>query len=348
MFKRLAAAVFAAPLIFTVLSVTPAHADPLLTISEITLSKALVTVSGLATEQVAVTVKGGYNSDDPADAKTTLHVFLNSQDGGMVDFMVSTELKRTAGTVKDGTWTGPLNVTSSQNSTYKAVAVAIGGYGRPFTGTPPESTQFDGPTLKVIGTHAPKLTALQVPKVVAVGKPYVIKWTVTDADTGKFYETQIRALTGIGKACSDGSAPFQPGLTSPTGTIARAYQAADAKLPHCFLLPNDPYDRAFLGYQVQRLGGVGAVPAKTSAKVGTNVPVTGSVGGPPGRCRIDLQRLYGATAWRSVNTARVRDSGRFTLTATPASQGKIPYRVLMPACNNFVASSSKPFTITGV
>ncbi|MET7277839.1 hypothetical protein ABZS29_06370 [Kribbella sp. NPDC005582] len=91
-----------------------------------------------------------------------------------------------------------------------------------------------------------------------------------------------------------------------------------------------------------------ATPAKTSAQVGTNVAVNGSVTGAPARCATHLQRLYGATQWRTVNSAKVRESVRFTLTATPSYKGRIPYRVQLPNCYRFVTAYSENFSITGL
>jgi hypothetical protein len=50
----------------------------------------------------------------------------------------------------------------------------------------------------------------------------------------------------------------------------------------------------------------------------------------------------------AAGATTIRTSGRFTLNAQPSYQDKVTYRALVPACGNFVASSTKPFTITGV
>ena len=62
---------------------------------------------------------------------------------------------------------------------------------------------------------------------------------------------------------------------------------------------------------------------------------------------MQLQRLYGASQWRTVGTGAVRASGRFTLNAQPAYKGLIPYRVNFPACRPYVAGFSKAFYIRG-
>ncbi len=77
------------------------------------------------------------------------------------------------------------------------------------------------------------------------------------------------------------------------------------------------------------------------------MPVEGSVTGAPHPCAVHLQRLYGATAWRTLGTANTRTSGRFTLTAQPAAKGSASYRVSFPLCGWFAATVGKTFTISG-
>ena len=85
-----------------------------------------------------------------------------------------------------------------------------------------------------------------------------------------------------------------------------------------------------------------AVPSKASAAVGTVVPVNGRVLGPPVNCPVLLQRLYGASQWRQVSAAKVRLSGRYTVTAQPAYKGLIPYRVYFAACQRHYLTGVSP------
>ncbi|TDD57516.1 hypothetical protein E1263_23280 [Kribbella antibiotica] len=344
--RRILAALLAAPLVIAILGGTPARAVPdgKLSISDVRLSKAAVSVSGLGTTAIDVTVQAGYDSDDPRDQDTTLYVYLQRTGGsGQIDRVVSTKLKRTAGTLKNGTWTGPLNVVSTANGTWKVSSVDAGPYGVD-TGIDP--TPYAGPTLHVTGTHAPRIGYTVTPETVPVGKPYSIKWTVTDSATGKPFGIRVSAWVSVDSPCAEGGG--QPIKTDAAGNYTKTYQPGDANWLNCFVMETDPYPSVISDAIVHRLSGVSAIPAKTSAKVGTNVAVNGSVTGPPARCAINLQRLYGASQWRTVNSATVRDSGRYTLTATPSYRGKIPYRVQLPDCYRFVLATSKPFTITGV
>jgi hypothetical protein len=60
---------------------------------------------------------------------------------------------------------------------------------------------------------------------------------------------------------------------------------------------------------------------------------------------VQLQRLV-ARHWRTVNRAKVRTGGRFTITANPPV-GVDHYRVAFPGSISYGPSASRTFTITG-
>jgi hypothetical protein len=347
---RVLAALLAAPLVgLFPAGTTPAQAapDPNLTITAVTLNRTAVAVSGLNTYPIQATVKGGYDSDEPGDQGLTLNVVLERTGGsGPLKYIVSTDLKRTDGTLRNGTWTGPLYATSTANGTYKVTGVMTGPYGGPVVGTPVDPTPFSGQTVTVTGTHQPKVTASVTPKAVPFGKPYSIRWAVTDASTGKAYGSRITVGLGVDVPCAEGGSPLY--RTDTNGIVTKSYTADDAGALNCLQLPGKPYVIAGQSFFVARPGIVAATPSKAGAPVGTIVPVNGTVAGAPANCAVNLQRLYGATQWRTVGTAKVRQSGRFTVNAQPAYKGLIPYRVSFPACYNFTAGLSKVFYIRGV
>ncbi len=345
------AALLAAPLVGLLLGGTPsaqAAPDPHLTITDVSLNRTVVAVSGLNTYPIGVTVKGSYDSSEPGDQDLTLNVVLERTGGtGPLRTIVSTDLKLLTGTtIKDGTWTGPLNVASTANGTFKVTGVMTGPYGGPIYGTPVDPTPFDGQTVTVTGTHQPKITASVSPKVVPFGSPYSIRWAVTDAQTGKPYGTRITVGLGVDAPCAEGGSPLYK--TDTNGIVTKSYTATDADALNCLQVPGKPYLINGLGLFVARPGIVSAVPSKTSAPVGSIVPVNGSVAGAPYRCAVVLQRLYGATQWRGVSASTVRQSGRFTVNAQPAYKGLIPYRVYFPTCDRFQAGVSKTFSVRGI
>jgi hypothetical protein len=324
-----------------------AAVDPRLTVTSVQLNRTAVAVSGLNTYPIGVTVEGGYDSGDPADANVVLNVVLERQSGTGLKTIVSADLKRTAGTPQHGTWTGSLNVASTANGTFKVTGVMTGPYGAPSGGMPFDPTPYPtGQTITVTGTHQPKVTASVTPKIVPIGKPYSIRWAVTDAQTGKPYGTRLTVGLGVDTPCAEGGSPLY--RTDTNGIVIKSYLATDAGALNCLQIPGKPYLISGQAFFVFRQVAVSAVPSRTSAPVGTIVGVNGSVSGAPSSCPVNLQRLYGATQWRTVGTAKVRDSGRFTLSAQPAYRGQIPYRVSFPVCPNFAAALSRTFSIRGL
>src|SRR4051794_31695386 len=101
----LAAASLAGLLLGAVPPAAQAAPDPNLTITQVTLDRTSVAVSGLNTYPINVTVKGGYRSSEPGDT-VVLNVILKRTGGtGGRGDIVSTDLKLTAGNLANGTWT---------------------------------------------------------------------------------------------------------------------------------------------------------------------------------------------------------------------------------------------------
>lgn len=323
-----------------------AATDPKLKVTDVTISRTAVAVSGLNTVPVQIRVTGGYDSTDPGDASLTLVAFLERTGGtGPLTLMISTNLPRVSGTTQDGVWAGPVNVPSTANGTFQVTGVRTGPF-FPGGGSMIDPTPFNGPTLAVAGSHLPKFSAKVTPKVVPFGSAFSITWAVTDSQTGKPYGTRLRVLLGSDSECAEGaSLAF---LTSTAGLITKTYPASAADFLLCIQIPGTPVSTAGLGLFVARPGIVSAVPSRTSAPVGTIVPVNGSVAGAPYRCPVHLQRLTGATQWRTVSSGAVRQSGRFTVTAQPAYKGLIPYRVYFPTCGRYQAGLSRTFYIRGL
>src|SRR6266540_83875 len=199
--RRVMAALLTAPLVGLLLGAMPsaqAAPDPNLTVTDVTLSRTAVAVSG------------------------------------PLRWMFSTDLKRTAGTLNNGTWTGPLNVPSTGNGTFKVTGVMPRPFGVYF-GDTTEPTPFAGPSVTVTGYHLPKITASVSPKVVPFGSPYSIRWAVTDAATGKPYGTRITVLLGVDNQCAE-DAGGDVVRTDTNGVVAKSYAASDANWVNCLRL----------------------------------------------------------------------------------------------------------------
>lgn len=344
--KRVLSTLLAAPIVGLGLGTVPlaaqASPDPDLHITSVTLNKTSVAVSGLNTVPVTVTVKGSY---DPAPTQSVNVILERTGGTGQQRTLFSTNLVRNQTT---GTWSGPLQVPSTANGTFKVTGVETGPF-FPGSGSMTDPTPYAGPSLAVTGTHQPRISASVSPKLVPYGKPYSIKWAVTDAQTGRPYGSRVRVVLGIDNICAEYSGPGYTNLTGTDGTVTKAYTAADAGALNCLLLPGNPSSVGGLGFFVARpliKPTVTAVPSRTSAPVGTLVPVNGGVYTVRAGCTVYLQRLYGASQWRNVSSGMVRTSGRYTVNAQPAYKGLIPYRSYVPACNS-IAAVSKAFYIRG-
>jgi hypothetical protein len=145
--------------------------------------------------------------------------------------------------------------------------------------------------------------------------------------------------------------------TDAAGNYQRTVPANQAEFLHCVWVAGQPgsaapgfenrtiiaIDSQFVRYQKFA---VSAVPAASSVPAGTNVDVNGNVTPVKPNKVLQLQRYAGGT-WKTVNTGRVRTSGRYTIVATPSGKATYSYRVYAPGDAETVGSLSKRFTITG-
>lgn len=321
--------------------------DPRLTVTAVTLGRTAVAVSGLNRVSVPVTVKAGYNSDDPIYANTLLNVFLQRTGGiGAVPLMVAGHLTRTAGTLKNGTWTGTVDVPSTANGTFHVFGVLAGETLDGSDGSSTTETLFNGPNIAVTGLHQPKLGVSVIPRVVPFGSGFQVKAAIYDSTTGKPYSSRILLQIANEHLCIEYDAGSK--YTDAAGILFASFPAAAADYVTCVRVRGKFFDTLGTTFVVRRPGIVSAVPSKTSAKVGTIVPVNGSVRGAPAGCAVVLQRLYAGTQWRGVSTGIVRSSGRLTVNAQPPYVGNVSYRVSLPTCNNYQAGVSKTFVIRGI
>jgi len=345
------AALLVTPLAAAVLTAPTAQAEPspYLTVTEARIPRTTpVLVSSLNTVPVTVEVDAKYTWPD-AGADETLYGILHRTGGtGSLDYLFTPPLKRYEGTTQNGKWRGVVNVPSTANGTFELTGVMVGRYW-PGSGDMTDPTPVPGtrPKLTVVGSNLPKITARILPDPVPYGQGYSIRWSVINGSTGKPYGTRLKVWLANDNGCVEqfGSPPY---LTDTNGYVTKAYPASFADYLNCLQLPGDPAPNGALGLFVNHPVVVSATPSKTSAPVGAIVPVNGTVSGSPSNCSVSLQRLYGATAWRTVGTAKIRTSGRFTVNAQPAYKGTIPYRVMFPRCYNLALSFSRTFTIKGV
>ncbi|MFF1818131.1 hypothetical protein ACFVWG_12600 [Kribbella sp. NPDC058245] len=309
----------------------------------VTLSRSSVAVSSLNTVPVTVTVEGSYT--ELSFTKDLFVQFKRISGIGPLTEISSMPLPLVEGDGTPGVWKGTVNVPSTANGTLQATMVD--GYefvaGEPASAPVPVANL---PKLTVSGVHIPKVISLLTPKVVPYDKPWTVRYTVLDSQTGKPYGTRLKLLFGFEQRCLENS-PGETVLSDTSGNFTRAFPANRyGDYTSCLEIPGKPTKIAYLETPVKRPADITAAPSKTTAPVGTIVPVNGSVV-EGANCQVILQRLYGASAWRAVSSSAVRVSGRFTLNAQPSYKGNTPYRVYLPTCFDKVAGTTRPFTIRG-
>jgi hypothetical protein len=185
-----------------------------------------------------------------------------------------------------------------------------------------------------------------IPRVVPFGAGFQVKAAIYDSTTGKPYGNRVLLQIQNDNLCIEYDAGSK--YTDAAGILVASFPAAAADYVSCVRVRGKFFDTIGTTFLVRRPGVVGATPSKTSAKVGTIVPVNGSVRDAPVGCAVALQRLYAGSQWRGVSTGTVRASGRFTVNAQPPYVGNVSYRVSLPTCGRYQAGVSKTFVIRGI
>ena len=319
-------------------------ASPSGTVSDLTLSASQVAADGFAVVPVVVefTLTGG-----PVDA--TGVVLLRTADRWDVNAPqhLPARVTRVDGTVGNGTYRGTLQVPSTAHGGWRVSSVGFGNdAGHPDDPTPYIDLREQGlpdVLLGVTGTHRPRFRfSRTVPTYPST--TVTLRGTLVDSDTGRPVKGR-RISFGIDNQCVEGG--LAGTRTTDASGRATYTQRLDRPRMLCAWAPlpgSTNYGRAYARsdnrtWATFGLGLTVTVTAPT-VRAGSSTTVKGSLLTPypsavPGRSEtaghvVRLQRLVGRT-WRSVNSATVRITGRYTLTATPPGRGRHAYRVWFPS-----------------
>jgi hypothetical protein len=300
----------------------------------------------LATVAVSVTL----TDPDLADPDTvTLSSTTKTPWDPSAPVELTAPLVRTSGTSGNGTYRAKVHVPSSAHGSWRVGYVTF-GTDINSTSVDPRDSGLRDATLKVTGTHRPRMRFSVSPqplpyprRVVTVSARMSYDDTGTSI-TGRWVFFDVDCEMGLGRSGQvrtdrHGLARFR----------AAAGEVACAWMPFPLRSALTDATEAFAGGSRTTMYGTRttAVPSKTSARRGTRVAVTGHafavlpVAGNP----VVLQRRVGRH-WRTVGTATVRPSGRFTLVAHPP-KGCTSYRAVLTATGQLVASTSRVFVLRG-
>ncbi|MGW4942275.1 hypothetical protein ACWEOZ_11885 [Actinoplanes sp. NPDC004185] len=323
-------------------------------LESISLDRTSVTVSGVQTQLVGVRVRltdeTGVQPVEylPGQELASPWLRLNVSQNSLV------LLRLTEGTDKDGIWTGTLPVTSAWSGAVQPIGIyAVDQTYANVLNTDPRML-VDTPSLHVQSSHRPGLDMTFSPEPAPAGKPVTQRIRAWDTTTGQPW-------AGLSLRLSFDNGCAEPGSvttvrTRADGTYQRTLSAAQWQWVQCAWVPGVdqptmPYPMTVIasdgGHVRTQRYAVSAAPAAKSAPVGENVNVNGRAT-PLHRGKVmQLQRLYADKTWRKVSTAKVRDSGRFTLVATPQGKTTYSYRVYAPGDDYAVGGVSRTFTIRG-
>jgi hypothetical protein len=322
-------------------------------LTSIALSPTSVTVSGMQTVLVTVTVHltdqtGVYAGTSGGDAGLILGT-PGVYFAGVGEWAF---LELASGTPQDGVWTGPVAVTSKWSGTVRPSLVAAEDENGHRLSVDP-GTVVSTPAISVRSSHRPAVRISFSPDPATPGQQVTEYVRVTDSATGQpVSHAPLRLAFDNGCAESTGT-PATAGFFGTYQAVLPAAQAT-SNLGHCAWVEGADPPRptpwpviiasAFVSIRFRYA--VTATPARTSAPAGTNVTVTGSIK-PPANKSIQLQRLSGST-WTTVNTARAgSENGAYTVVATPPGRATYSYRVNAPTDASNVGGTSKTFTIRG-
>jgi hypothetical protein len=298
----------------------------------VSFSASSVAVRGLAVARVNVDV---HLTDESGVVPTRANesdypiIHLSRVAGGA--WLDTPRLSLVSGTATDGVWRAAVNVPSTWNGRWQVTLVAAYDAESNYLEVDPR-TQGIAPDLTVTGTHRPAMSFGLVPQLVVGNGPVTMKGRAYFLDTGAGI-ANLPLASGADNSCAEG-VPVNDLRTDARGYYTKTFPSG-APILFCVRLlgPAAPgHGPTIITYRsgaVRLQYVITAAPARTPVPVGTNVAVNGQLAPPAGE-PVGLQRLVGG-AWRTVSTAYVRTSGRFTLVATPPTRGNHRYRAYKAA-----------------
>lgn len=247
-------------------------------------------------------------------------------------------LDRVSGTSVDGVWQGSIRLSPAWSGTYTVTDVHLLGLSQQTYYLP-----VTGPEIVVSGGEAWAVTPVTTPvKVVTGYEQWRPQARVTNTRTGRPVGGARVRLAWIEydepEAVWQGSAPGTPADAAGLWTSPVTYRPNDLVATQYHVYGG----RGSRGWSLQGIGcthitvqlQASARYADTTPSGGEPVVVTGNVWPAPAVLRtgavVHLQRHLGPFGWRTVTTATVRDSGRYTLTWQPPQRGGHQLRVRLP------------------
>lgn len=311
-------------------------AEPGVVVGSITLSRASVAASGLATAPVTVTAAARATDSEPME---TLTLAFQGEDptppGVQRDLLVP--LTRVSGTATDGVWRGIAHVGSVHDGTLRITTAYRDACWT--CGAEPIPIPVNGPSLTVRGSHVPRISIKPTPNPIALSaRSATLRATVTDSTTGRPYASPVTVWFDYESMCVEYGARY-PHVTR--GGVARL--VLDTRRDKSMLLglhcafvygPEDSAgDKVPLvvdGAWFDVTSTVTIRPAAHSVRVNRPLVIRGRIADASSLdfLNVKVQRLVGRTRWRTMVTADARQ-GRYTAKIRYGTRGRLTLRTVV-------------------
>jgi hypothetical protein len=320
-------------------------------------STTAVSVSGLASVPVVVTVH--ITSPPEFGLFDGLQAWSQSSNRYARN-PIGVGLHLVSGGVGDGVYEGTYEFTAAYAGTFTVTQVAApGDWGAAGMSYPAPA----GIPLVVTTSHVPRVTVGAAPSPVALTTPFVVKGRVYDSQTQRgLAGVSVSLWTVCGESC-----PLTSTRTNALGYYAFPYRTTYGRIvvdPHRMYVIVSVYGAVQSDHRRNSIATAWLpfVPIKVTPRAsvvkawvprGSTVTVVGSVGGWPFRygpysgpdypqpsCQVALERRTATTSWVKVATSRVRESARFTLSVRASTRGAYLFRVYVARCASVVPARS--------
>lgn len=227
--------------------------------------------------------------------------------------------------------------------------------GTSYTRVDPRPTLGGSAEVTVTGSSAPTVTATRVPGVVPYGARQWVQYTYRTAAGAPIPGAAVYSSSDF--VCYFMHHMLDPARvpTSPTDRLGRFTVRLRADgFDGCVDVLSLPAVRGDLAtrtslrtmqvYRYQYYRWVTAAALTSAVRIGRTLTVNGSVA--PNQGSVRLQRLMGRT-WRTIASANIRPSGRYTLSAPVTSLGCSYYRVVARGGWTMAPTASRTFVVVG-
>lgn len=286
---------------------------------------------------------------------TGVKAVLERTSGGPHD-TAAVDLPRVSGSGSVGRYSAPWRIASTRNGTWTLTRLEWCD-GWAVTSVDPRVSPGVTRTITVVGTHVPTTSVTRIPTTTAYGGKQSARYTYRTSTGAPIVGATV--LSGTEYACMDPMPP-SPGGHRWGDVTLRTDAAGQVTVPLLDLMTcvsllgppavaGDLSTRALVreDWPIRRefYRWVSAVPTATAVRVNRTLTVLGSASPTVGVVR--LQLLVGRT-WRTVASARIRTSGRYTVYALVTTLGRNHYRVVaLNGAPTLAPTPSRTITVTG-